>query len=109
MVLTSGGFPTIVRLFTSQKIEVRVKGSAMAIGRWIHGVLLAAGIAVLAPGCFSLSLGTRNCTGQSPEVKARLDALENRVGALEQMIGTPTGEPSSVMMPTEVISQPGMP
>lgn len=81
----------------------------MVIGRWMRGVLLAAGIAVLAPGCFSLSLGTRNCTGVSPEVKARLDALENRVGSLEQMIGSPVGNTSSVMMPTEAIPHAGTP
>lgn len=81
----------------------------MVISRSIRGVLLAAGVAVIAPGCFSLSLGTRNCTGESPEVKARLSALENRIGALEQMIGAPHGETNSVMMPTEARPQHGMP
>ncbi len=48
-------------------------------------ILLACSF-VLLPGCFSLSLGGKTCTGDHPETKARISSLEMRVSELEQVI-----------------------
>lgn len=61
-------------------------------------LLLAACSLVAMPGCFSLSLGSKTCTGNDPETKARIMSLEQRVSELEQIITSPG--------PTATLSQP---
>ncbi|PQO37694.1 hypothetical protein DTL21_07040 [Bremerella cremea] len=85
----------------------------MIFGRSLGVALLAVGVCGSSSGCFSLSLGTRNCSGDSPEAKARMNALEKRVSALEQMIG-PAPSPSDGIPtgPTPITMEPlphGMP
>ncbi|RCS43257.1 hypothetical protein DTL42_19060 [Bremerella cremea] len=81
----------------------------MGYSRSLGIVLLATGVCAGVPGCFSLSLGTRNCTGDHPEVKARLNSLEQRVSALEQMLGpAPSGSVSEAIPngPTPIVMEP---
>lgn len=51
--------------------------------------LALATVTLFSTGCFSLSLGGRTCTGTSPETLARIQALEQRVSELEQMLPPP--------------------
>ena len=52
--------------------------------RWLIGVLLLISIGVVS-GC--LSLGTKTTYVQeSPETKSRIDSMEQRISALEQML-----------------------
>ncbi|GAA4428447.1 hypothetical protein [Bremerella cremea] len=48
--------------------------------------LLITSLTLLAsPGCLSLSFGSKTCNGEHPETQARVDSLEQRIAALEQM------------------------
>lgn len=64
----------------------------MVRGRLVRVALLAVGVCTSVSGCFSLSLGTRNCTGESPEVKAKISGLDKRLTAIEQMLGAGSGQ-----------------
>lgn len=67
-------------------------------------LILAACSLVLMPGCFSLSLGSKTCTGDHPETKARISSLEMRVSELEQIITPGTAnvsQPAGTMQPVE--------
>lgn len=64
---------------------------------------LAACSLMLLPGCFSLSLGSKTCTGDHPETKARIMSLETRVNKLEKMLGTPASM-ETVPVPTQPVS-----
>lgn len=83
----------------------------MVRDRLLHVALLAAGVCTLVSGCFSLSLGTRNCTGESPEVKAKISGLDKRITAIEQMLGAESGQmphPSNTVPtgPTPITIEP---
>jgi hypothetical protein len=60
---------------------------------WLLGFIAA------SPGCLSLSIGGRTVT-VTPDVEARVSALESRVDALEhQTYGAPASESQSPALP----------
>ncbi|QDU73556.1 hypothetical protein Pan97_05320 [Bremerella volcania] len=70
-------------------------------------LILAACSLLIMPGCFSLSLGSKTCTGDHPETKARIMSLEQRVSELEQIISPPTPGPTATLsQPAGAIDQP---
>ena len=77
--------------------------------RFVNLIMLA--VAMLAPsvGCLSLGGKTTYVT-EGPETTTRINALESRVSALEQMLGRPSPAPSLSPAPvggsTSVIPTP---